>query len=230
MPFKILLADDEPFILEMLSYNLREAGYEVIEATDGDEALKSIRENSPDLILLDIMMPKLTGVEVAQMLNEANLKIPYIFLTAKSDEDTEVQCFELGAYDFISKPIKPKVFISRIHAFFKKEFESNGKSEPTELRIADLYANKLTYSVTLPNKSLIKLPKKEFDLLFFLMSQANKVHSRNDLLTAIWGSEIFVVDRTVDVHIRKIREKIGEGYIQTLKGIGYLFDSNSQSL
>ncbi len=227
MAYKILLADDEPFILDMLSYNLREAGYEVIEAADGAEALEKIKHNSPDLILLDIMMPILSGIDVAEMLNKSDNRIPFIFLTAKSDEDTEVQCFELGAYDFISKPIKPKVFLSRIHAYFKKEFETNIKSEVNELVLAGLQINKQTYTVTLENKSVLKLPKKEFELLYFLMTQANKVHSRNDLLNAIWGTEIFVVDRTVDVHIRKIREKIGEGYIQTLKGIGYLFDSNS---
>jgi two-component system, OmpR family, alkaline phosphatase synthesis response regulator PhoP len=228
MAFKIVIADDEPLIVNLLSYNLKEAGYQVVEAENGLEAMQAIHEHKPDLILLDIMMPVMSGIEVALKLNEQDNEIPFIFLTAKSDEETEIQCFELGAYDFMAKPIKPKVFLSRINAFFKKEFETNLSQESTEISVNGLHVNKQTYTVTLENENTLKLPKKEFELLYFMMQKPDKVHSRNDLLNAIWGIDIFVVDRTVDVHIRKIREKIGEGYIETLKGIGYLFSTKSR--
>jgi two-component system, OmpR family, alkaline phosphatase synthesis response regulator PhoP len=225
MAYKIVIADDEPFILDLLSYNLKEAGYLVFETENGSQALEAIKEHRPDLVLLDLMMPIMSGIEVAEKLVILKSDVPFIFLTAKSDEETEIQCFELGAYDFIAKPIKPKVLISRINAFFKKEFESNPTQENAEIFVNGIYANKQTYTVTLTDNHKVKLPKKEFELLYFLMQKPDKVHSRNDLLNAIWGTDVFVVDRTVDVHIRKIREKIGEGYIETLKGIGYLFSS-----
>jgi two-component system, OmpR family, alkaline phosphatase synthesis response regulator PhoP len=225
MAYKIVIADDEPFILDLLSYNLKEAGYLVFETENGFQALEAIKEHRPDLVLLDLMMPIMSGIEVAEKLVILKSDVPFIFLTAKSDEETEIQCFELGAYDFIAKPIKPKVLISRINAFFKKEFESNPIQENAEIFVNGIYANKQTYTVTLTDNHKVKLPKKEFELLYFLMQKPDKVHSRNDLLNAIWGTDVFVVDRTVDVHIRKIREKIGEGYIETLKGIGYLFSS-----
>jgi two-component system, OmpR family, alkaline phosphatase synthesis response regulator PhoP len=227
MLYKILIAEDEPLILDLLSYNLKEAGYLVFEANNGLDALQGILDLKPDLVLLDIMMPMMSGIEVAQKLNEIDNDVPFIFLTAKSDEETEIQCFELGAYDFMAKPIKPKVFLSRVNAFFKKEFENVSEISDAEISLAGLYINKKTYAVTLVDNTIVKLPKKEFELLHFLMQKPNKVHNRNELLNAIWGTDVFVVDRTVDVHIRKIREKIGEGYIETLKGIGYLFSSKS---
>jgi two-component system, OmpR family, alkaline phosphatase synthesis response regulator PhoP len=227
MAYKIVIADDEPSILEILSYNLKNAGYQIIETTNGLEALKAIDDYNPELVLLDIMMPQMTGIEVAQNLNQKGSTLPFIFLTAKSDEETEIQCFEAGATDFITKPIKPKVLISRINAFFKKEFETNNFHENSEILVNGLHVNKQTYTVTLANLNSFKLPKKEFNLLYFLMQKPDIVHSRNDILNAIWGTDVFVVDRTVDVHVRKIREKIGEGFIETLKGIGYLFSSKS---
>ncbi|MBU1820092.1 MAG: response regulator transcription factor [Bacteroidetes bacterium] len=219
---KILVVDDDPDIVELLEYNLQKEGYEVRTAHDGKKGLEVAKEFRPDLILLDIMMPQLDGIETARMIrNSADLRDTYIlFLTARSEEYSEIAAFEIGADDYITKPIKPRALMSRINALFRREAQ---KSDPGEqLDIAGLSIDRKNYSVTQEEKSII-LPKKEFELLFFLAGSPNKVFSREELLQKIWGADIYVLERTVDVHIRKLREKLGDGFIKTLKGVGYMF-------
>lgn len=219
---KILAVDDDPDIVELLEYNLLKEGYEVQTAPNGKRGIEIARTFRPDLILLDIMMPQLDGIETARMIRqESELRDTYImFLTARSEEYSEIAAFEIGADDYITKPIKPRALMSRINALFRREAQ---KSDPgQELDIAGLSINRKNYSVTQEERSII-LPKKEFELLFFLAQSPNKVFSREELLQKIWGADIYVLERTVDVHIRKLREKLGDGFIKTLKGVGYMF-------
>ncbi len=220
---KILVVDDEPDILELLEYNLVKAGYSVTVAEDGEEAVKKAKKLIPDLILMDIMMPKVDGVEASRMIREIpELAETYIiFLTARVEEYSEVAAFNVGADDYIIKPIKPRALMSRIAALFRRE----RKKQPSQdqLNIGDLVIDKVSYTV-IRGEEVINLPKKEFELLFFLASHPNVVYSREDLLQNIWGTDVYVLARTVDVHIRKVREKIGDGYIKTVKGVGYKLD------
>lgn len=220
---KILVVDDEPDILELLEYNLVKAGYEVTVAEDGEQAVKKAKKLIPDLILMDIMMPKIDGVEASRMIREIpELSETYIiFLTARVEEYSEVAAFNVGADDYIIKPIKPRALVSRIAALFRRE----RKKQPSQdqLSVGDLTIDRTSYTVT-RGEEVINLPKKEFELLFFLASHANTVYSREDLLQNIWGADVYVLARTVDVHIRKVREKIGDGYIKTVKGVGYKLD------
>ncbi len=207
----------------MLEYNLQKEGYDVRTATDGRKALEIARTYLPELVLLDIMMPHLDGIETGRQLRDiAELRQTYIlYLTARSEEYSEVAAFDVGADDYITKPIKPRALMSRINAFFRREAQ---KADPGDkVEISDLLINRKNYSVNQGDKSVI-LPKKEFELLFFLAQHPNKVFSREELLQKIWGADIYVLERTVDVHIRKLREKVGEGYIRTLKGVGYMFE------
>ncbi|GAA4410891.1 response regulator transcription factor [Nibrella viscosa] len=220
---RILVVDDDPDIIELLEYNLQKEGYDVRTATDGRKALEVAKAFLPELVLLDIMMPQLDGIETGRQLREIpELRQAYIlFLTARSEEYSEVAAFEIGADDYITKPIKPRALMSRINALFRREAQ---KADPGEkIEIADLVINRKNYSVNQGERSVI-LPKKEFELLFFLAQNPNKVFSREELLQKIWGADIYVLERTVDVHIRKLREKVGEGYIRTLKGVGYMFE------
>ncbi|WP_247237686.1 response regulator transcription factor [Telluribacter sp. SYSU D00476] len=219
---KVLVVDDDPDIVELLEYNLQKEGYFVETASNGKKAIEIAKDFVPDLILLDIMMPQMDGIETARVLRQtAELRHVYIlFLTARSEEYSEVAAFEIGADDYITKPIKPRALMSRINALFRREAQ---KADPgDEVTIADLSINRKNYTVSQGDKSII-LPKKEFELLFFLAQSPNKVFSREELLQKIWGADIYVLERTVDVHIRKLREKLGEGYIKTLKGVGYMF-------
>ncbi len=220
---KILIVDDEPDIVELLQYNLSKAGYEVSTAEDGEAAVEKARKIIPDLILMDIMMPKMDGVEASRMIREIpELAETYIiFLTARVEEYSEVAAFNVGADDYIIKPIKPRALVSRIAALFRRERK---RQLPQEfMSVGDLMIDKTSYTVTRGDET-INLPKKEFELLFFLAKYPNKVFSREDLLQNIWGADVYVLARTVDVHIRKVREKIGEGYIKTVKGVGYKLD------
>lgn len=220
---RILVVDDDPDIVELLEYNLQKEGYEVRTATDGRKALEVAKTFLPELVLLDIMMPQLDGIETGRQLREIpDLRQAFIlFLTARSEEYSEVAAFEIGADDYITKPIKPRALMSRINALFRREAQ---KADPGDkIEIADLVINRKNYSVNQGDRSVI-LPKKEFELLFFLAQSPNKVFSREELLQKIWGADIYVLERTVDVHIRKLREKVGEGYIRTLKGVGYMFE------
>lgn len=220
---KVLVVDDEPDIVDLLTYNLKKEGYEVDSAEDGIKAVKIASKFSPDVILLDIMMPHQDGVETCRQLREIpELKNTFIiFLTARSEEYSEVAAFDVGADDYITKPIKPRALMSRIAALFRRE--SKKEQEYTQIKIKDLIIDRTSYTIDQSGKT-ITLPKKEFELLYFLAKNPNMVFSRDELLQNIWGADVFVLARTVDVHIRKVREKIGENYITTVKGVGYKFE------
>ncbi len=222
---KILIVDDESDILELLKYNLSKEGYEVRTATDGIKGVEIAKSFNPDLIILDIMMPKQDGVETCRQIREipelSNVFV--IFLTARSEEYSEVAAFEMGADDYITKPIKPRALMSRLNALFRRE--SKKKQESSKITIEDLEIDRTSYTVKLGDEK-INLPKKEFELLYFLAQNPGKVYSRDELLQNIWGTDVYVLARTVDVHIRKVREKIGNSYISTVKGVGYKFEVN----
>lgn len=227
--YKILIADDEPDIIEFICYNLNKEGFEVTTATNGLDAIKKAKEIQPHLILLDIMMPGMDGIEVCKELREipALEETIIAFLTARAEDYSQIVGFEVGGDDYITKPIRPRVLISRVHALlrrFSKKYKLNTTNKDI-IQIADLEINKEKYLVTRQgDQSPIVLPKKEFELLFLLASKPGKVFSREEIFKKIWGSEVIVGNRTIDVHIRKIREKVGEGYIKTIKGIGYKFE------
>ena len=220
---KVLLVDDEQDILDMLQYIMEKEGYEVKIANNGPDALKIAQEFQPRLILLDIMMPQMDGIETCRNLREIEeLKDTVIvFLTARSEEYSEIAAFDAGANDYIVKPIKPRALVSRISSYFRKEVSSKKNSA---ISINDLVIDKQSYTVTVSDKK-VTLAKKEFELLYFLCQHPNKIFNRDDILKRVWGTDVYVVSRTVDVHIRKIREKVGEHYISTVKGIGYKFDT-----
>jgi len=218
---KILIADDEPDILEILKFNLDNEGYEVITAKDGDEAIEKARRTKPDLVILDVMMPKKNGVEVCQVLRgqPAFNETLIIFLTAVNDEGTHIKGLETGADDYISKPISPKVFLSRVNALFRRV----DKSDVRTLTIDNLTIDPERFIVKLDEKEII-LAKKEFELLYLLALKPGRVFLRNEILNTVWGNDVIVGDRTIDVHIRKIRQKLGVDCITTVKGVGYKFE------
>ncbi len=222
--YKVLVVDDEEDILELLKYNLQKEGFDVKTATNGIKAVEIAKSYIPDLVVLDIMMPNQDGVETCRQLREIpDLQHAYIlFLTARAEEYSEIAAFDVGADDYIVKPIKPRALMSRITALFRRK--RSDKVQKSTIKIKDLVIDKYSYTVTQKDKN-ITLPKKEFELLFYLAQNPNKVHTRDELLQNIWGSDVYVLARTVDVHIRKVREKIGEGYISTLKGVGYKFET-----
>jgi two-component system, OmpR family, alkaline phosphatase synthesis response regulator PhoP len=222
---KILVVDDEEPILELLRYNLEKSGYDVKTASDGAKAVEIAKRFQPDLVLLDIMMPKMDGVETCRQIKDIpDLKKTFVvFLTARSEEYSEVAAFDVGADDYITKPIKPRALMSRISALFRRDIRKEAPS--TQIAIGELTIDRTSYTIKIRNKE-INLPKKEFELLYFLAQNPNKVFSREDLLQNIWGSDVYVLARTVDVHIRKVREKIGEDFITTVKGVGYKFSLN----
>tara|TARA_X000001036_G_scaffold241214_1_gene225007 strand:- start:311 stop:994 length:684 start_codon:yes stop_codon:yes gene_type:complete len=220
--FKVLAIDDEKDILLLLKYNLESEGYHVKTASSGKEGIKVAGEFNPDLILVDIMMPEIDGIEVCRRLREIDKFIStyILFLTARVEEYSEVAAFDAGGDDYITKPIKPRALISRINSFYKRK--SSNKSSKKVVKIKNLLIDKESYIVKLDDKEVF-FPKKEFELLFFLASNPKKVYSRESLLRNIWGINVHVVARTVDVHIRKIREKLGQELISTIKGVGYKF-------
>ena len=220
----ILVVDDEADIVEMLQYNLEKEGYKVVTARNGKQALEQVKRNV-DLILLDIMMPEMNGLDVLRELKrgEKTRAIPVLFLTAKSSEMDEVIGLELGAEDYIMKPISMKKLVARVRTALRREKIAEGTGEPAEiLRIGELEINVPNYTVKLGQQKLV-FPKKEFETLVYLVRHRGRVISREVLLNAVWGEGVFVVDRTVDVHIRKIREKLGKyaDTIETVKGVGY---------
>ncbi len=219
---KVLVVDDEEPIRELLQYNLEKAGYTVETASDGAEALQKARKFLPDLVLLDVMMPVMDGVEACRRMREMpeTQKSIIVFLTARSEEYSEVAGFDSGADDYITKPVKPRALLSRINALFRRG--PRGASRVNVIEADDLKIDRASYTVTVKGRE-INLPRKEFELLFYLAENSNKVLTRDDLLRHIWGADVYVVPRTVDVHIRKVREKIGENYITTVKGVGYKF-------
>ncbi|SEI87901.1 two-component system, OmpR family, alkaline phosphatase synthesis response regulator PhoP [Dyadobacter sp. SG02] len=225
---KVLVVDDDSDIVELLEYNLTKEGYSVLTASNGKKAIDIAKAFVPDLILLDIMMPQLDGIETGRILRQnPDIKNTYIlFLTARSEEYSEVAAFEVGADDYITKPIKPRALMSRINALFRREAQKAESGDTIE--ILDLSINRKNYTVTQGGEKSTVLPKKEFELLFFLAQTPNKVFSRDELLQKIWGADIYVLERTVDVHIRKLREKLGDSYIKTLKGVGYMFSNERE--
>ncbi len=222
---KILVIDDEVDILELLKYNLTKEGYEVKVASDGIKGIEIGRSFVPDLILLDIMMLKQDGVETCRQIRElpemSNTFV--IFLTARSEEYSEVAAFDMGADDYITKPIKPRALVSRINALFRRE--SKKSKESNIIKIGELIIDRTSYMVKKGDEK-ISLPKKEFELLYFLAQNPGKVFRRDELLQNVWGTDVYVIARTIDVHIRKVREKIGDNYITTVKGVGYKFDAH----
>lgn len=218
---KILIADDEPDILEIIQYNLQTEGYEVITAKNGNEAIEQARRFNPDLIILDIMMPGKNGIEVCNLLRmqPAFNDTLIIFLTALSDEGTEVKGLETGADDFITKPVSPKVLVSKVNALFRRF----NKEDTGILQIGDLKIDREKYMVNYQGKDII-LARKEFELLALLAGKPGKVFLRNEILNQVWGTEVIVGDRTIDVHIRKVRQKLNLDCITTVKGVGYKFD------
>jgi two-component system alkaline phosphatase synthesis response regulator PhoP len=225
MKSKILLVDDEKDIIEFLQYNLEEEGFDVLCAYDGEEALEKI-SNKPDLVILDVMMPKMDGYEVCKFIrNKKGFEnIPVIFLTAKSGEVEEIKGLELGASDFIQKPISPKKLIARVKANLRKADLDGSLKTTGILKIGPLEIDRDKYIVILSGKELI-FPRKEFEILNYLASHPDRVFNRETILRDVWGTDIFVVERTIDVHIRKIREKFGKfgDMIETVKGVGYKF-------
>ena len=220
---KILLVDDESDILEFLSYNLRKEGYIVVTALNGKQAIEIALKERPQLILLDVMMPGMDGIETCNHMRELpELKSAIIaFLTARNEDYSQIAGFEVGADDYISKPIKPRVLVSRIKALLRRQKEVETVKE--SLHVGGIKIDREQYCIEKDGEK-IYLPKKEFELLALLSSKPGKVFTREHILSQVWGEDVVVGDRTIDVHIRKLREKLGDTYIKTVKGVGYKFD------
>lgn len=219
-PRKVLIADDEPDILEIIKYNLSAEGYDVITAKDGSEAIDKAKASKPDLIILDIMMPKRTGIEVCEYLrSQPDFHDTFIiFLTALSDETSHIKGLETGADDYVSKPISPKVLMSRVNALFRRS-----KKDAKSLKLGNLTIDPERFIIKIDETEVV-LAKKEFELLYLLASKPGRVFLRNEILSQVWGNDVIVGDRTIDVHIRKIRQKLGIDCITTVKGVGYKFE------
>lgn len=220
--YRVLIVDDEPDILEFISYNLKKEGYEVYVSNNGRDAIQTAKKVLPHLILLDVMMPDLDGIETCRVIREdASLKDTLIaFLTARNEDYSQIAGFDAGADDYINKPIKPRVLTSRLQALLRRHTGDEGENE---IDVAGLIINREKYIVT-QNGVEHNLPRKEFELLSLLASKPGKVFTREDILKQVWGGQVVVGDRTIDVHIRKLREKFGEECIKTVKGVGYKFE------
>lgn len=218
--FKILLVDDEPDIVEIISYSLKNANYDVYSASNGLEAIKLAKSIKPDLIILDVMMPEMDGIEACEIIRKDQVvgKTLITFLSARGEDYSQIAALNAGADDYITKPIKPKVLLSKVKSLLRRI--SNDQNEIIELE--NLTIDKTGYRVFV-EKNEISLPRKEFELLFLLASKPDKVFKRDFILESIWGKDVIVGDRTIDVHIRKLREKIGSSYLKTIKGVGYKF-------
>ncbi len=221
---KILIVDDEPDILEILRYNLEKEDYEVYTATDGEEGVGLAERHLPQLIILDIMMPKMDGVEVCRTLRAKEVFKHTIitFLTARNEDYSQIAALDVGGDDYITKPIRPRVFLSRIKALLRR-LERASEAATEVIEAGNLVVNKERVSVQKDGRE-IELAKKEFELLHLLVSKPGKVFSREEIFNKVWGTDVIVGNRTIDVHIRKLREKIGDEYIKTIKGIGYKFE------
>lgn len=228
--YKILLVDDEPDILEFVGYNLRKESFNVLTASNGEEALKIAQAELPELIILDVMMPEMDGIETCEELKRIpSLKNTIVaFLTARGEDYSQIAGFDAGADDYITKPIKPKVLISRVKALLKRyntgEDQQSSTSDKGTINIGYLTIDRERYIIINDGEEMV-LPKKEFELLLLLVSKPEKVFTRDEIYNSVWGDNIIVGDRTIDVHIRKLREKIGQDHIQTIKGVGYKFKS-----
>ncbi|WP_344786891.1 response regulator transcription factor [Postechiella marina] len=217
---KILLVDDEPDILEIVGYNLSNEGYQVITAENGLEAVKKAKKEIPQLIILDVMMPEMDGIEACELIRKnPDLKdVVITFLTARGEDYSQVAGFDAGADDYITKPIKPKVLVSKVKALLRRFKEE----ENDTVKIGNLVINRDEYKIILKGNEIV-LPRKEFELLSLLASKPGKVFKRDEILDKVWGNEVVVGGRTIDVHIRKLREKIGDKSFKTVKGVGYKF-------
>ncbi len=222
---KILIVDDEPDIRELIEYNLKKEGYQVYTASNGQEGVSEAKKTHPDLIILDIMMPKMDGIEACRILRTMNdFKNTFmVFLTARSEEYSEIAGFNVGADDYIAKPIKPRALVSRINAILRRNSQPEEVAE-NKLEISDLVIDRETYLVYREGEKIV-LAKKEFELLYLLASKPGKVYTREVILKSIWEDSVVVTNRTIDVHIRKLREKLGETYVSTVKGVGYKFEA-----
>jgi two-component system, OmpR family, alkaline phosphatase synthesis response regulator PhoP len=223
--YKILLVDDEPDILEFLGYNLRKEGYEVHTCNNGKDGLAKAIEILPQLIILDVMMPEMDGIETCREIRQVTeLKNTIvIFLTARGEDYSQIAGFEAGADDYVTKPVKPRVLISRVQALLRRYKEEPGTEAEQIISLNELIIDREKYVVIKDGKEYY-LPRKEFELLSLLASKPNRVFTREDILNAIWGNDVIVGDRTIDVHVRKIREKLGNLNIKTIKGVGYKFE------
>ena len=221
---KILIVDDEPDILELIEYNLKKEGYQVFTASNGQEAVAEAKKTLPDLIILDIMMPKMDGIEACRIMRTMpEFKNTFmVFLTARSEEYSEIAGFNVGADDYIAKPIKPRALVSRINAILRRNSSPEEVSD-NKLEIGDLVIDREAYLVYQGGEKVV-LAKKEFELLYLLASKPGKVYTREIILKNIWEDSVVVTNRTIDVHIRKLREKLGENYVSTVKGVGYKFE------
>lgn len=222
--YKILVVDDEPDIVELIAYNLKREGYQVYTAANGQEAVTTAKRVMPDLIILDIMMPKMDGIEACRIMRSMpEFKSTFmVFLTARSEEYSEIAGFNVGADDYIAKPIKPRALLSRINAILRRNAQSEDQPD-NKLEVADLVIDREAFLV-FRNGEKIVLAKKEFELLYLLASRPGKVYTREAILKSIWEDSVVVTNRTIDVHIRKLREKIGDYYVATVKGVGYKFE------
>lgn len=221
--YRILLVDDEPDVLEFLGYNLRKEGYQIFSSNNGREAIVKASEILPHLIVLDVMMPQMDGIEACREIkqNPALENSIIVFLTARGEDYSQIAGFEAGADDYVAKPIKPRVLVSRVKALLRRYKEKEDYAGILE--IDNLVIDRERYQVLQDGKEII-LPKKEFELLLLLASKPNKVFSRDEIFSKVWGDDVIVGDRTIDVHVRKIREKIGIRNIKTVKGVGYKFE------
>lgn len=221
---KILIVDDEPDILELIEYNLKKEGYQVYLASNGQDGVATAKKVHPDLIILDIMMPKMDGIEACRIMRAIpEFKNTFmVFLTARSEEYSEIAGFNVGADDYIAKPIKPRALVSRINAILRRNASGEEISD-NKVEIGDLVIDREAYLVFQNGKKVV-LAKKEFELLYLLASKPGKVYTRESILKNIWEDSVVVTNRTIDVHIRKLREKLGENYVATVKGVGYKFE------
>ena len=221
---KVLVVDDDPDIVEILKYNLKNSGYSVKSAGNGVEAIKKAKKFIPDIILMDVMMPEMSGIEACEEIKSIDQlsQAIIIFLSARSEDYTQISAYDAGADDYISKPVKPKILLKKISNIAKKI--NSEKNDPRTIDLGSIKINKEEY-VVIKDKKEILLPRKEFELLFLLATKPEKVFTREEIMNKVWGTQVIVGDRTIDVHVRKLREKIGEKHIKTLKGVGYKFKS-----
>ena len=221
---KVLVVDDDPDIVEILKYNLKNSGYSVKSAANGVEAIKKAKKFIPDIILMDVMMPEMSGIEACEEIKNIDQlsQAIIIFLSARSEDYTQISAYDAGADDYISKPVKPKILLKKISNIAKKI--NSEKKAPWIIDLGSIKINKEEY-VVIKYKKEILLPRKEFELLFLLATKPDKVFTREEIMNKVWGTQVVVGDRTIDVHVRKLREKIGEKHIKTLKGVGYKFKS-----
>ena len=220
---KILCVDDEPDILEILKYNLSNVGYDIYLANDGLSAIKKAKEIIPNLIIMDVMMPKMDGIQACENLraNEKFNDTIIMFLTARGEDFSHLAAYEAGADDYVTKPVKPKILISKVKGLLRR-FKKVNDNDINIIELKDIIIDKEKYKVNMSGNTL-NLPRKEFELLYLLASKPDKVFKREKIMENVWGEEVVVGDRTIDVHIRKLREKLGDKYIKTIKGVGYKF-------